>query len=379
VPFSSRVRFAVLLLIVAGVSVSNWESLAQNRSEADKALPNPYRTIENYFKMPAGRTWGGSSAIDIDPDGTSIWVAERCAANSCLNSNLQSVFEFDTSGTMIRSFGAGLIGYPHGIHVDRQGNVWVVDGQSNLNAGRGRGRGARGDAPGAPAIAPAPPAAPPSTPRGMQVIKFSPEGKVLMTLGAAGVPGTDESHFNQPSDVVTAPNGDIFVADGHGGDSNARIVKFSRDGKFIKAWGHKGAGPGELNTPHSITIDSRGRLFVADRENSRIQIFDQDGKYLDQWKQFGRPSGVYIDKNDMLYAADSESNTARNHNEFLRGIHVGSARTGVVTAFLPDPLGNQDEGPLVTTSAAEGLAADAQGNVYGIQVRPFGLFKYVKK
>jgi sugar lactone lactonase YvrE len=375
-PVSARVRSAALVLLVVGVSVSSWKSAAQNRSEADRALLNPYRTIENYFKMPAGRTWGGASAIDIDPDGKSLWIAERCGANSCLNSDLQSVLEFDASGAIVRSFGAGLIVYPHGIHVDRQGNVWVVDGQSNMNTGRGRGRGARE---GAPTIAPVPPAAPPSIPRGMQVIKFSHEGKVLMTIGTAGVPGTDESHFNQPSDVVTSPNGDIFVADGHGGDSNARILKFSKDGTFIKTWGRKGTGPGEFDTPHSIVIDSRGRLFVADRENSRIQIFDQDGTFLDQWKQFGRPSGLFIDKNDILYAADSESNTPRNHNEFLRGIHIGSARTGVVTAFLADPLGNQDEGQLVVTSAAEGVAADAQGNVYGIQVRPYGLFKYVKK
>jgi hypothetical protein len=359
----------------AAIVLSGWVVGGQERSAADKALPNPYRTIENLFKMPPGRTWGSSSAIEMAPDGKSLWVAERCGANSCLNSTLDSVFQFAPDGTFIKSFGGGVIVYPHGIHVDRDGNVWVVDGQSNMTTGRGRGRGGRNGTPEAP-VAPAPV---PATPMGMQVVKFSPDGKVLLRLGTAGVAGTDESHFNQPSDVVTAPNGDIFVADGHGGDSNARIVKFNKSGTFIKAWGHKGSGPGELDTPHSITIDSAGRLFVADRENSRIQIFDQDGKFLDQWKQFGRPSGLYIDKRDILYSADSESNTPRNHNEFNRGIHVGNARTGVVTAFIPDPLGNQDEGQLVTTSGAEGVTADGAGNIYGIQVRPFGLFKYVKR
>src|SRR5205807_10332395 len=122
--------------------------------------------------------------------------------------------------------------------------------------------------------------------KGHQVIKFSPEGKVLLTLGKAGVTGDGADTFNQPSDVVVAPNGDIFVADGHGGNSNARIVKFSKDGKFIKAWGKKGSAPGEFDTPHALAFDSKGRLFVADRANDRIQIFDQDGKFLDQWKQF---------------------------------------------------------------------------------------------
>jgi sugar lactone lactonase YvrE len=374
-PVSARVRFVIATsLAAASLASISWTGLAQERSELDKALPDPYRTVEGVFKMPEGRSWGSSSAIDIAPDGQSIWVAERCGANSCLNSTLDSVFEFDASGKNIRSFGAGMIVYPHGIHVDREGNVWVVDGQSNMTTGRGR----RGAAPGAPAAAPSPTPAP-ANPMGMQVIKFSPDGKVLLRLGTPGVPGNDEHHFNQPSDVVTAPNGDIFVADGHGGESNARIVKFTKDGTFVKAWGGKGAGPGQLDTPHSIVIDSQGRLLVADRENGRIQIFDQDGKFIDQWKQFGRPSGLFVDKNDRLYAADSESNTPRNHNEFARGIHVGSARTGKVTAFLPDPLGNQDEGALVVTSGAEGVAADSQGNIYGIQVRPFGLFKYVKK
>jgi hypothetical protein len=376
-PLFARKDFMIAASAIA-ITLCGWTVLGQERSAADKALPDPYRAVENLFKMPEGRTWGSSSAIEIAPDGKSIWVAERCGANSCLNSKLQSVFEFALDGTLIRSFGSGMIVYPHGIHVDSQGNVWVVDGQSNMNGARGRGRGARGVTDGAGVPADTPPATP-AVPMGMQVVKFSPDGKVLLTLGTAGVAGNDESHFNQPSDVVTAPNGDVFVADGHGNDSNARIVKFTKAGAFVKAWGHKGNGPGELDTPHGITIDSQGRLFVADRENSRIQIFDQDGKFLDQWKQFGRPSGLYIDKHDILYSADSESNTPRNHNEFNRGIHVGSARTGVVTAFIPDPLGNQDEGPLVVTSASEGVTADAEGNIYGIQVRPYGLFKYAKK
>jgi len=213
--------------------------------------------------------------------------------------------------------------------------------------------------------------------KGHQAFKFSPEGRVLMTLGKAGVTGSGPDTFNSPSDVIVAPNGDIFVADGHGGDTNERIVKFSKDGKFIKAWGKKGSGPSEFDTPHSIAMDSKGRLFVADRGNNRVQIFDQDGKFLEEWKQFSRPSGIFIDRNDVMYSADSESTDkdGYGHNPgWKRGIRIGSARDGSVTAFIPDP----SPGTAVT-SAAEGVAADAQGNVYGAEVGPKDVKKYVKK
>jgi streptogramin lyase len=177
--------------------------------------------------------------------------------------------------------------------------------------------------------------------------------------------------------VLIAPNGDIFVADGHGGDTNARIVKFSRDGTFIKAWGKKGSGPGEFNVPHSLAMDSSGRLFVGDRANSRVQIFDQDGKFLAEWKQFGRPSGVFIDKNDVIYVADSESNNTQNPG-FKRGLRIGSAKDGKVTALIPDPAPVKEGSGPGTGSAAEGVAADADGNVYGAEVDARKLMRYVK-
>src|SRR5205814_4906592 len=142
-------------------------------------------------------------------------------------------------------------------------------------------------------------------------------------LGQAGVAGDGSDTFNQPSAVVVAPNGDIFVADGHGGENtNARVVKFTKDGRFIKTWGKKGTGPGEFDTPHAIAMDSQGRVFVGDRANSRVQVFDQNGKLLEIWRQFGRPSGLYIDPNDVMYSADSESNPPRNPG-FKRGIRIG--------------------------------------------------------
>ena len=314
--------------------------------------PNPFRTVENWFKLPAGRMWGSTSAVDIDRDGTSIWVAERCGANSCAGKMDPPILKFDQSGTLVKSFGGGMFVFPHGIAVDKDGNIWVTDGQ---------GRDGKGH----------------------QVFKFSPDGEVLMTLGKAGVAGDGPDTFNQPDDVAIAPNGDIFVSDGHTpAMGNARVMKFTKDGKFIKQWGKHGSGPGEFEVPHALAFDSRGPLFVGDRANNRIQIFDQDGNFIDQWKQFSRPSGVYIDNHDVIYVTDSESTDKPGYGYnpgWRRGIRVGSAKDGSVAAFIPDPLSPTADGKLPATSAAEGVAADAAGNVYGAEVGPKTLKKYARK
>jgi sugar lactone lactonase YvrE len=315
-------------------------------SQQPNSQPNPYRTLENWFQLPAGRMMGSTSAVEIDRDGH-IWVAERCGANSCAGSDLAPILEFDRSGKVLRSWGAGMFIFPHGIAIDRDGAIWITDGQGQ--AGKGH-----------------------------QVFKFNPDGKVLMTLGKAGVAGDGPDTFNQPDDVAVAPNGDIFVSDGHSpGMGNARVVKFSKDGKFIKQWGRHGSGPGEFEVPHALAFDSQGRLFVGDRANNRIQIFDQEGKFLEEWKQFSRPSGIYIDTHDMVYVTDSESTDRAgygNHPGWKRGIRVGSAKDGAVTAFIPDPSPGSG-----ATSAAEGVAADQDGNVYGAEVGPKDVKKYVRK
>jgi streptogramin lyase len=245
-------------------------------------------------------------------------------------------------GKVLGTFGAGMFAWPHGIHVDRTGAIWVADGDGKDG-------------------------------KGHQVVKFSPGGKVLLTLGKAGVAGDGPDTFNRPSDVLTAPNGDIFVADGHGGDSNARIVKFTAKGKFIKAWGKKGSAHGEFDTPHALAMDSKGRLFVGDRGNSRIQIFDQDGNFLEEWRQFGRPSGVYIDRNDRIYVADHQSNKKLNPG-FTRGIRIGSVTDGKVTALIPG-LGADPE----TQSVGEGVVADAKGNVWWAETSGMSVRKFVLK
>ena len=308
-------------LVAAALSLGTAQ--AQD-ADGVNAAPNPYHAIDNWAQLPPGRVWGQAIGIDIDRDGKSVWVFDRCGAKSCAGSAAAPIQKFDASGKLLASFGAGMFNFPHGLFVDRDGNVWVSDG---------KGEGGKGHV----------------------VVKFSQDGKVLMTLGTPGVAGNDEQHFNAPSDVVVAANGDIFVADGHGGDTNARIVKFSKDGKFITAWGQKGTGPGEFRTPHGLAMDLAGRLYVADRENDRLQIFDQNGKFIAEWKQFGRPSGVFIDKNDMIYVADSQSGEKFN-KPFRQGIRIGSVKDGKVTAFISNTG---------TEQMPEGVAADAEGNVYG--------------
>jgi hypothetical protein len=200
-----------------------------------------------------------------------------------------------------------------------------------------------------------------------------------MRLGASGG-GALPGYFYQPNDVITNAAGEIFVAQGHGNGSG-KILKFTKDGQLITMFGETGTGQGQLNIPHSLAMDSRGRLFVANRGNVNIEIFDQNGKWLEEWYQFSRLSGIYIDKNDVLYAADSESSPTSNPGGWRRGIRVGSARDGKVTAFIPDPQHPDGSKPSEGggTSAAEGVAADALGNIYGAEVGPRKLQRYVKK
>jgi hypothetical protein len=209
--------------------------------------------------------------------------------------------------------------------------------------------------------------------KGYQVFKFNPDGKILMTLGKAGVASSDPGLFDEPTDIAVASNGDIFVTEGHSGGTagNDRISKFSRDGKFIKSWGRKGTGPGDLDAPHTVAIDSQGRLFVGDRNNNRIQVFDQEGRYLATWLQFGRPSGIAITRDDTMYVADSES-WGPDQPGWKKGIRIGSAKDGSVKYFIEDMESMTED-----HSGAEGVGVDAEGNVYGGVVRRRMLEKHV--
>lgn len=319
---------------------------AQAPSTPRNDLPQPYRTTRDWGQLPPGVKWAAVTAIEPAPDGT-LFVVHRCVNNSCEGRSEPPILVFDQAGTLLRSFGQGMFNFPHGGMVDGDGNLWMTDARGGNGIGH-------------------------------QAIKLSPQGKVLMTLGTKGVSGSGPAHFDQPTDVVVAPNGDLFVCDSHRDGKNNRVVHFTKDGTFVKEWGTKGAGPGQFSEPHTMAMDSRGRLFVGDRENNRIQIFDQSGKFLEEWRQFGRPSGIVITADDTIYVADSESGGrdtgAHELPGIKKGIRIGSAKDGRVTAFIEDmePLAVEHAG-------AEGLGVDAAGNVYGGVVRRQMLERHVRK
>jgi hypothetical protein len=298
------IKLTLMLGIAAGAltMVSGFRGYTQ--AIDPNAAPNPYSMQENWAQLPADRIFGAVIKVQVDrSDGKSIWVFDRCASRECTNSMLPPLLKFDSSGKFVKAIGAGMFAIPHGLYVDREGNVWAGDEIAR------NGKGA-------------------------DLIKFSPDGMVLMTLGKPGMPGNGPDYLSAASSVVVALNGDVYVSDGHGTGTNDRIVKFSKDGKFITAWGKHGKAAGEIDTPHGIALDSAGRVYVADRANNRIQIFEPDGKFVAEWKDFGRPSDVAIDKNDMIYVNDTQS-TDKTNPGFQNGIRIGSVKDGKVTAFIP--------------------------------------------
>ena len=334
--------------------------------------PNPYRPAdglqagsgpgrigEPWAKLPDGREMGSPGGIEVDVDGEHLWAIVRCGNDGtprgsqtyCDDSDLDPIIKFDPDGNVVTMFGSHMFAWPHGLHVDRDGNVWVTEGgsgESSRVAGRVFGH---------------------------QVFKFSPQGELLMTLGEAGVPGDGPHHLTAPSDVVTAPNGDIFVVDGHNQNGNNRIVRYSSDGTFIKDFGETGHGPGQLYGPHAIAMDANGRLFVADRQNMRIVIFDQEGNFVNRWTQFGMPSDISIDDNGKIYVADSESDMTQNPG-WEKGIRIGDVETGWVEHFILDTGDN----PPITAggSGAESLTVDRHGSIFSGEPRPQRIRKYVK-
>jgi sugar lactone lactonase YvrE len=366
---SAFVRFGwgAIAISVVALAVGVHTQQRGGTPETDKAKPvnsgaNPYKVIRDWAQLTVEkRPWGGSNGVAIDRDGRSVWATDRCSPGTspgCVGTNANPVHLFDESGKEVRSFGGGMFVWPHGIHVDRDNNVWVTDARTPSAEDLQKFPGEGG--------------------KGSVVVKFSPDGKVLMTLGKPGVKGNPPEALTDPIDLVTDPaNGDVYVAESHTDvtDPNlvGRISVFDRNGKFLRVIGRTGTGPGEFRTPHAIELDSQGRLVIADRHNHRIQILTREGKYVQELHEFGRISGVAIDANDVIYTSDAESNE-RVHPGWQKGVRIGSLKDGKVTMFVPPhPSPNSPDGAM-----GEGIAIDAAGNLFTAEAQLRGVAKYVK-
>lgn len=320
---------------------------ATSRSFPDQRLvapvndrPGPYRRVHPWG-IPYNEADYDARAAVIGvaegPDGN-IYVLTRCNRNSCAGRPEPPIMKFSPEGTLLASWGTGLFEFPHNLIVDRNGYVWTTDEGNHV------------------------------------VRKFTTAGELVMTIGEVGKAGDGPLLLTSPTGVVVAPDGSVFVTEGHDNSPAApvaRVSKWGPDGRFIKTWGRTGSAPGEFSTPHVIAIDSQGRLFVGDRNNNRIQIFDQEGNFLDLWYQFGRPSGIVITTDDRIYVADSESYDFHNPG-WEKGIRIGSARDGTVEYFIRDL-----EPTTISHSGAEGIGVDSKGNIYGAVVRRRMLEKHV--
>jgi DNA-binding beta-propeller fold protein YncE len=305
--FSRNLFAATAALIAIG-------ALASARvSHAQQTPGTSYQQVENWAQRPASiAEWGEVAGTDVDAKGN-VYAFLRDPA--------PRVAVFDAHGKYVTTWGEGAFTSPHNLRVLRDGFVWLADR------------------------------------RLQQVFKYDVSGKLVMTLGKKDVIGDNESKdaFHNVADVVLAPNGDIFVADGEGG--NNRIVKFSKDGTFIKSWGSKGAGQGQFDIPHCIAMDGKGRIWVCDRNNKRIQLFDQDGKFLEEMTQFGAPVSIAFTKDDRVFVAVSPGNQ----------VAIGTADGKIVEKI--DGLNNP-----------HGIAVDATGSTFYVaETMGKNLLKFVKK
>src|SRR5262245_19684168 len=344
-------------------------------------LPNPYHLVPDWPTLPAsmkgpnGKKWGEVIRVHVAPNGN-IWVFHRCFNDkptgdaTCLNrgDGNPPILEFSPAGRLLKHFGVGLFAHPHGFTVDRTGNIWTTDSNAEETILGMPAKKAQGVA------------------MGQTVLKISPTGKLLMTLGRPGVGGIGPDVFDRPTGVAIAASGDIFVSDGHSPNksNSARIVKFTKDGTFVKTWGRVGSEPGNFREPHDLYVGgSKGYVYVADRQNNRVQVFDQEGTFIAAWKQFGQPSSVYVDGHDNIYVGATYESVAPGQTALRptsgsndRAIVIGDAITGALKYLIPDP-GDMSKMTDTGTSAS-GIAVDAQGNIYAADVGFNNLRKYVR-
>ena len=294
----------LFLIFVAACAVS--------AAQTQTAPALPYRAVENWAQLPTGWNFGEVAAVDVDRSDN-VWV---------FSDGPHPVIEFDRSGRFLQAWSEFLGKKPHGLRVGPDGNIWTVDLETH------------------------------------RLMKWTPQGRLIMLLGT-GAPAADNNAkyaFNRPANLNFGPDGDFFVADGYG---NSRVVHYSKDGDYIGQWGSKGTGDGEFNLVHDVALDSRGRIYVADRVNKRVQIFDQQGKFLGKWTDLGMVQGLYyVKKEDVLYMCDL-------HSRILK-VNLDGKILGVLGSFGKGP-GKLD--------VPHYIAVDSTGAIY---VADFGNWRLEK-
>ena len=338
----NRSRWEVLALATSAIVLAfgPWAGTARAQALTPTGAPRVnlatwYEVDPAWPQKPAEVQWAAMPGVSVDPQDN-VWIFTR--ANP-------PVQVYDRSGKLIRSWGEGLFKSAHFLRFDPKGNLWLADAGNHA------------------------------------VHQFTPEGKLLRTLGTPGEPGCDEKHFSKPTDMVVTPAGDVFVTDGYG---NARVAHFDKNGKFVKRWGRPGLGPGEFSLPHSIVVDSKGRLYVADRSNIRVQVFDQHGKFLDQWSNIMVPWGLWITKDDEIWVCGSSPMTWGPEPALLGcppkdQMVARFYAAGKVLQIWTFPKGEDGKEKPGEVNWLHGLALDSQGNLYTGDIKGQRVQKFVRQ
>jgi sugar lactone lactonase YvrE len=296
-----RIIVTALALSLVAAAQSDWPRLK-------------FAVDSDWPRLPAGWTFDETPGVAVD-EREHVFVFHR---------GLHPIMEFDQGGNLVRTWGEGVFVRPHALKFDANGDLWASDDQGHI------------------------------------VVKMDAQGRVRMVLGRKNTKGETENTFNRPTDLAFAPNGDIYVTDGYG---NSRVVKFTRDGQFVTAWGKKGTAEGEFNLPHAVAVDKQGRVYVGDRENHRMQIFDANGKFIAQWKHVGSPWGIVITPDEFIFMCDGYNNRILKLN--LKGEILGVLSE---PGKLPGQL-----------DFAHHLAIGPSGNIYVAEIKNWRVQKYVKQ
>lgn len=333
-PFRKTHLWSMIAVVALAASPAAAQSKAEEPSWPRIDVAVSYQVDPDFFQRPAGMEWGQTPAVVVDAKDQ-IWVFTRAQV---------PVQVYSPAGKLVRAWGEGLIEAAHGLKLDAEGNVWLVDVGKHV------------------------------------VLKCTQDGKVLQTLGTPGVAGCDATHFYKPTDVAITPSGEIFVSDGYG---NARVAHFDKSGKFVKQWGRQGTGPGEFSIVHAIALDSQGRLYVADRNNVRVQVFDQSGKLLDQWANLLVPWTFCVTANDDIWVCGSTPMVWEG--ELPLGcppkdqVFMKFNPQGKLLQLWGVPKGEDGKEMPGELNWIHSIALDSKGNIYAGDIQGKRVQKFVRK